>query len=128
MLLSRQKQFPFALDAYRHVLALEPEHPVAWNGIGLVLGELRKFEEARSAFARSIQASPDFAEAHYNMSFMLSNLGDFEGALRETKRALELDSFYVGQRFELAMDVEYEEPDSRYSRTSAPNARRRVGR
>ena len=45
------------------------------------------------------------------MSFMLSNLGDFEGALRETKRALELDPFYVGQRFELAMDVEYEEPD-----------------
>ena len=76
-----------------------------------MLGELRKFEEARSAFARSIQSKPEFAEAHYNMSFMLSNLGDFEGALRETKRALELDAFYVGQRFELAMDVEYEEPD-----------------
>jgi tetratricopeptide (TPR) repeat protein len=45
------------------------------------------------------------------MSFTLSKLGDFEGALRETKRALELDSYYVPQKFELAMDVEYEDPD-----------------
>ena len=88
-----------------------PENPVAWNGVGLVLAELRKFEDARNAFARAIQARPDFAEAHYNMSFTLSNLGDFEGALRETKRALELDPYYVAQKFELAMDVEYEDPD-----------------
>ena len=76
-----------------------------------MLSELRKFEDARNAFARAIQARPDFAEAHYNMSFTLSNLGDFEGALRETKRALELDPYYVAQKFELAIDVEYEDPD-----------------
>ena len=76
-----------------------------------MLSELRKFDDARNALARAIQARPDFAEAHYNMSFTLSNLGDFEGALRETKRALELDPYYVAQKFELAMDVEYEDPD-----------------
>ncbi|HEX7021013.1 MAG TPA: tetratricopeptide repeat protein, partial [Gemmatimonadaceae bacterium] len=111
LLLNRAKRFPVALDAYRQVLGSEPEHPVAWNGIGLVLAELRRFEDARNAFARAIQARPEFAEAHYNMSFTLSNLGDFEGALRETKRALELDPYYVPQKFELAMDVEYEDPD-----------------
>src|SRR6185503_7415031 len=111
LLLSRAKRFPAALDTFRQVLATAPEHPVAWNGVGLVLSELRKFTDARNAFARSIQARPDFAEAHYNMSFTLSNLGDFEGALRETKRALELDPYYVPQKFELAMDVEYEDPD-----------------
>jgi tetratricopeptide (TPR) repeat protein len=111
LLLSRGKRLPVALDAYRQVLTTDAENPVAWNGIGLVLTELRKFEDARNAFARSIQAKPDFAEAHYNMSFTLSNLGDFEGALRETKRALELDPYYVAQKFELAIDVEYEDPD-----------------
>jgi tetratricopeptide (TPR) repeat protein len=111
LLLSRAKRFPLALDAYRLVLSSAPEHPVAWNGIGVVLAELRTFEDARNAFARAIQARPEFAEAHYNMSFTLSNLGDFEGALRETKRALELDPYYVAQKFELAMDVEYEDPD-----------------
>ena len=58
-----------------------------------------------------MQSKPDSAEAHYNLSFTLSNLGDFEGALRETKRALELDPYYVAQKFELAIDLEYEDPD-----------------
>ena len=60
--------------------------------------------------ARS-RASPDCAEAHYNLSFALSNLGDFDAALRETKRALELDPYYVPQKFELAIDFQYEHPD-----------------
>jgi len=105
------KRLQLALEAYRQVLAVEPEQPVAWNGIGLVLAELRKFEDARHAFGRAIDARPAYAEAHYNLSFTLSNLGDFDGALRETKRALELDPYYVAQKFELAIDLEYEDPD-----------------
>lgn len=111
LLLSKSRRFQLALEAYRQVLVTDPESRLAWNGIGLVLSELRKFEDARNAFARAIQSRPDFAEAHYNMSFTLSNLGDFEGALRETKRALELDPFYVPQKFALAIDLEFEDPD-----------------
>jgi tetratricopeptide (TPR) repeat protein len=111
LLLAKGKRLQLSLEAYRQVLQAQPEHPVAWNGIGLVLTELRKFEDARNAFARAIQARPEFAEAHYNLSFALSNLGDFDGALRETKRALELDPYYVPQKFELAIDLEFEDPD-----------------
>ncbi|HEU4723389.1 MAG TPA: tetratricopeptide repeat protein, partial [Gemmatimonadaceae bacterium] len=111
LLLSKGKRFQAALEAYRTVLQTASEDPAAWNGVGLVLSELRKHEDARNAFARAIQARPDFAEAHYNLSFTLSNIGDFEGALRETKRALELDPYYVAQKFELAIDLEYEDPD-----------------
>jgi cellulose synthase operon protein C len=111
LLLFRTGRLPLSLEAYRRALEFDEEHPVAWNGVGLVHAELRRFEEARNAFGRAIQTRPDFAEAHYNLSFTLSNLGDYQGALRETKRALELDSFYVAQRFELAIDVQYEDAD-----------------
>lgn len=111
LLLFRTGRLPLSLEAYRRALESDGEHPVAWNGIGLVQAELRRFEDARNAFGRAIQARPDFAEAHYNLSFTLSNLGDYQGALRETKRALELDSYYVAQRFELAIDVQYEDAD-----------------
>jgi tetratricopeptide (TPR) repeat protein len=111
LLLTRSKRASQALEAYRSVLSEDPENAVAWNGIGLVLADLQKHEDARNAYARAIQSRPKFAQAHYNMSFTLSNLGDFEGALRETKQALELDPYYVPQKFELAMDFEYEDPD-----------------
>ncbi|HMA03392.1 MAG TPA: tetratricopeptide repeat protein, partial [Gemmatimonadaceae bacterium] len=111
LLLFRGKRLQLGLEAYRQVLTTEPEQPVAWNGIGLVLADLKKFEDARNAFGRAIHARPGFAEAHYNLGFTLSNLGDFEGALRATKRGLELDPYYTPQKFELAIDVEYEDPD-----------------
>ena len=82
---------------------------MAWNGIGLILVDLEKYADARNAFARSIQANPEFAEAHYNMSFTLSNLGDFASALRETKRALALDPMYTPQKLELAIELPHEE-------------------
>jgi tetratricopeptide (TPR) repeat protein len=110
LLLLKRREFPLCLEAYRQVLIIEPEHPVAWNGVGLVLAEMKQFEDARNAFGRAIDARPDYAEAHYNLSFILSNLGDFNGALRETKRALELDPYYVAQKFELAIDLEFENP------------------
>ena len=111
LLLWKGKRLELALEAYRNVLSVAAEHPVAWNGVGLVLSELRKFSDARNAFARAIQSRPNYAEAHYNLSFALSNLGDFEGALRETKRALELDPYYVAQKFELAIDLQFEDAD-----------------
>jgi len=73
-----------------------------------VLVELKRFQDARNAFVRAVEADPDHAGAHYNLSFTLSNLGDFDGALRATKRALELDPYYVSQKFALTIDLQYE--------------------
>ena len=111
LLLFKKKRLPLCLEAYRQVLQLEPEQPEAWNGVGLVLVELKKLEDGRNAYGRAIQSKPNYAEAHYNLSFVLSNLGDYEGALRATKRALEIDPYYVPQKFELAIDLEFEDPD-----------------
>src|SRR3989449_9043006 len=98
----------FRSEAYRQVLATEPRSAPAWNGVGLVLVELKRFPDARNAFARAVEADPEHAGAHYNLSFTLSNLGDFDGALRATKRALELDPYYVSQKFQLTIDLQYE--------------------
>ena len=36
----------------------QPASAVAWNGVGLVLMELRRFEDARNAFGRAVDADP----------------------------------------------------------------------
>jgi len=68
---------------------------------------------ASSAFRRRANASwrvegdPDHAGAHYNLSFTLSNLGDFDAPC-EHQAALELDPYYVSQKFALTIDLQYE--------------------
>jgi superkiller protein 3 len=111
LLMFKSKRLPQALESFRAVLAADAENPVAWNGVGLVLAESKKLQEAKSAYARAIQARPKYAEAHYNLSFALSNLGDFEGALRETKIAIELEPYYVAQKLELAIDLQHGDAD-----------------
>ena len=73
--------------------------------------ELRpeRHQNKDARIADAIQANPDFAEAHYNISFTLSSLGEFEAALRETKRALALDPMYTPQKLELAIELPHEE-------------------
>ena len=98
-------QFKAALEEYQRALTEQPSSSIGWNGIGLVLVELKRFEDARNAFGRAVDADADFAAAHYNLSFVLSQLGDFDSALRETRRALELEPLYVPQKFALTIDL-----------------------
>lgn len=110
LLLMQKRQPQAALEAYREVLARDNANAVAWNGVGLVLMELKRYTDARNAFGRAVEHDPALAAGHYNLSFTLGQLGDFEGALRETKRALELESYYVPQKFALTIDLQYEDP------------------
>jgi tetratricopeptide (TPR) repeat protein len=76
-----------------------------------VLSELGRPEDARNAFGRAVEADSNSAEAHYNLSFALSKLGDYDGALRTVTRAQTLDPYYVPQKFRLSIDLQYEDPD-----------------
>ena len=103
---------PASLEAYRRVLARRAGtcRGLEWcraGADGACAGSTRRV----NAFARAVQSRPEYAEAHYNLSFALSNLGEFDAALRETKRAIELDPYYVPQKFELAIDFQYEHPE-----------------
>jgi tetratricopeptide (TPR) repeat protein len=110
LLFLQRHQLRAALEEYQGALADQCGSAVGWNGVGLVLMELRRFEDARNAFGRAVDADPDMAGAHYNLSFVLSQLGDFDGALRETRRALELEPRYVPQKFSLTIDLQDADP------------------
>lgn len=59
---------------------------------GFVMGELlrdqEQWKEAALIYAEVLRQSPEFTEAHTKLSYILHNLGDSEGALREAKSAL----------------------------------------
>jgi len=44
------------------VLSNEPNSAAAWNGVGLVLVELKRFPDARNAFVRAVEGDPTMRE------------------------------------------------------------------
>src|SRR5256886_216665 len=97
-----------ALREYRLALERGEDRRLTLQAMAEVHLLKRGFAAARNAFVRAVETDPEHAGAHYNLSFTLSNLGDFDGALRATKRALELDPYYVSQKFALTIDLQYE--------------------
>ena len=109
LLLLKLRRFQLSMQAYQQLLEQDSFAP-AWNGVGVGLMELGRAADARGAFTRAVEADPASAEAHYNLSFALSSLGDYDASLREVTRAQELDPYYVPQKFRLAIDLQYEDP------------------
>jgi tetratricopeptide (TPR) repeat protein len=103
--LFRQGHLQLALDAYRAVIHDQPDHPLAWCGVGRVLIEFGRFEEARDACVHAIQADATIAQAHAVLSQALAGLGDVDGAARADDRASKLDPHALRQPMTLEMDA-----------------------
>jgi tetratricopeptide (TPR) repeat protein len=65
--------------------------------------------DAKAALVRAGEADANLAEARYHLAFALSAVGDYPGALRETRLALELNPYIPAPRFRLLIDLQFEE-------------------
>jgi TolB-like protein/Tfp pilus assembly protein PilF len=63
---------------------------------GLLFDKNYNLKEAKEEYQRAIELNPNNADAHYFLAFaVLAPLGDFDRAIAEMNRALELDPFSV---------------------------------
>jgi tetratricopeptide (TPR) repeat protein len=76
--------------AYRRVLEISPDHPVALNNLGLVLVGRGRQEEGIASIRAAIRARPDYAEAFYNLGALLLNQGRLREAVAPFAEALRL--------------------------------------
>lgn len=83
-----QENWAEAEKKLRQALALDPHHARAHTNLGLVLGELNRFDEAYREF-RAAQLSE--AEAHCDMAFVYWQKGRMEDAKQECRLAREKD-------------------------------------
>lgn len=109
LILERVGREAEAETAYRHAVETDSGVAAAWTGLGTRLLEKGDPEEARSALARAVEADPQLAEARYHFAFALSATGDYAAALRETRIALELNPYIPSPRFQLLIDLQFEE-------------------
>ena len=86
---------PKARAAAEKALALDNNLAEAHVSLGLVLHDADlNFEGAKREHEHAIKLNPNYADAHYFFAFdVLVPLGDFDHAIAEMKRAVELDPF-----------------------------------
>jgi TolB-like protein/DNA-binding SARP family transcriptional activator/Flp pilus assembly protein TadD len=77
----------------RHAVGLDSTLADTRAALAVTLGDAGQFEAAEREFMRAIELGPSNARAHYWYSILLVALGRGEEALREARRAKELDPF-----------------------------------
>ncbi len=88
--LDRNSDYQSPERMWRDVLATQPDNPRAWCGLGVILVNQRRPDEAVPHFARAIEIAPNLAEAQFNMGVALYHTGDLKGAITHYEKALEL--------------------------------------
>ena len=92
--LRRDRRYGEALQSYRRVLEIDPEHAPAQAGIGLTLFAMQRYEEALHALERVIAVQPDLPAAkslHRVMGQAAEELERPVAAAKHYERALQLD-------------------------------------
>jgi TolB-like protein/Flp pilus assembly protein TadD len=87
-------EFNKARLAADSAIALDNKLAEAHVSRGLLFSQDYNLKEARQEYERAIELNPNDANAHYFLAFgVLAPLGDFDRAIAEMNRALELDPF-----------------------------------
>lgn len=91
-----------AIDEYRVVIGLRPDHRDALNNLGICLAETGRPTDAREAFERALTVDPGFARAETNLGGLALLEQDPARARRHFERALSLDPSNIPARRQLA--------------------------
>ena len=82
-----RQEYSKSVGYYHRELEIAPD-PRPWLGIARAYIELGRTDSARYAFGQALALDSTFAQAHFGVALLLDDLGDFEGALRNARRAL----------------------------------------
>jgi tetratricopeptide (TPR) repeat protein len=73
-------------------LKVDPKDAVAWNTLGLVLKEEKRYNEALSAYEKALSLAPSLPKIRTNIANVLATLGKYDEAIRMYEEALLVDS------------------------------------
>ncbi|MCL2648911.1 MAG: tetratricopeptide repeat protein [Phycisphaerales bacterium] len=82
----------------RRAIRLAEEQGRLYSNLGLALGDLGRFDEARDAFLEAIVREPDWAPAHNNLAQLYIMMGRHEDAVTCADVALAIEPSYAPAR------------------------------
>ncbi len=78
-----------------NAIEINKSNPYLYNNFGIVLYELKNYEESISAYNKAIKLKPNFAEALSNLANVYRDLGLLEKALINYEKAISINSNYA---------------------------------
>ncbi len=84
-------QLPKAEEAFRKAIALEPDWPLPYNGLGLTLMHMEQFEEAEALFRTTIQLAPNWSRPYNDLAVLLRHTSRLDEAEAAALIALSLE-------------------------------------
>ncbi|MCP4820287.1 MAG: tetratricopeptide repeat protein [Shimia sp.] len=84
-----------ALADFTAASKAEPMNPEHWRNLGSVQSDQALPEEAMASFRRALDLAPEDFEARQNVAKLAAELGDFDVAIPELRKLLEIDPFCV---------------------------------
>ena len=87
-----QEESQSAIDYYKKVLAIDPNHIPTLNNLGNALLQQRELQKAITLYRKAIFLKEDYWESHFNLAFSLLLSGDYENGYREYEYRLHKQS------------------------------------
>lgn len=83
--------FDNAIVKFEEALERNPKHVGAHLGMAIAFMQTQKDDQAMDWFSRTLTLDPGLGAAYANRGILSDRLGNYEGALADYKKALELD-------------------------------------
>jgi tetratricopeptide (TPR) repeat protein len=92
-----------SVPMYSRAVELYPEFVVAQYNLGIALGKIQRFDDAKGALTQAIKLKPDFAAAYTARGDIDAGLGDYDSAVSDYSMALELYPDYAQAYYKRAL-------------------------
>ena len=99
----RRQEWADSESFMRRAVAVAPENPAVWLGLGLAVLEQSKLDAAVAAFAQVVALDPKSARGHRFFGLALGRRGWLQAAEEELRRSLEIEPDDAGAHFNLAV-------------------------
>ncbi|RZB29391.1 MAG: hypothetical protein AEth_01208 [Candidatus Argoarchaeum ethanivorans] len=79
------------VKCYKEAIRINPDNAEAHYNLGILLKDLKRFDEAEKECREAIRINPDYVEAHNNLGILLKDLKRFGEAEKEYREAIRIN-------------------------------------
>ena len=95
-----------ALEAYKHVLELDPKHAAACINLGTIYYNQQNYREAERFYRRAVEIDPGYALGFFDLGNVLDETGRLAEAVEAYRSAIAIAPNYADAHYNLALAFE----------------------